>query len=92
MTDDLIRLAAGVGQHLLHALLGRKHDRQEVGPAVVVELALEVFFGVGLDETRRGTLELSLARVLCHIYPFSAVVRPAMTSCMTGLPVIGSLP
>ena len=36
------------------ALLGRQHDRQLVGPAVVEELALEVFFGVGLDETRRA--------------------------------------
>ena len=75
------------------ALLGRQHDRQEVGPAVLVELALEVFFGIGLDETRRGTLELGLTRVLGHVsYAFSAVVSPAMISCMTGLPVIGSLP
>ena len=64
VADDLVRLAAGVGQHLLHALLGRQHDREIVGPAVLVELALEVFFGVGLDQARRGTLELRLTRVL----------------------------
>ena len=55
--DDLVRLAAGARQHLGDALLGRQHDRQLVGPVVVEELALQIVFGVGLDQPRRGALE-----------------------------------
>ena len=68
------------------ALLGRQHDRQPVSPVVLEELPLQAFFGVGLEETRRGALECG------HAQPFSTVVRPAITSCITGTPVTGSLP
>ena len=84
--DDLVRLAASVREHRAHALLRRRDDRQPVGPVVVEKELLQALFGVRLDEPRRRALECG------HAQPFSTVVRPAITSCITGTPVTGSLP
>ena len=44
---DLVARAARAGQHRLDALLGREDDRQEVGPALLDEQALEALLGIG---------------------------------------------
>ena len=59
---DLVGLAAGVGQHGRHALFGRQHDGEPVGPAVVEEQPLEVLRGVGFDEPWRRAVETRSAR------------------------------
>jgi hypothetical protein len=44
----------GALEHRLDAFFGRQHDRQEIRPAITQEHLLEVFFGVGLQQPRRG--------------------------------------
>ena len=42
--------------------------------------------------TSRGVVRSNVVAPTDIVYPFSAVTRPAMISCITGRPVIGSLP
>ncbi len=84
LADDLVGFAAGMRQHGRDALLRRQDDGKPVGPVVLEELALQIVFGIRLDQARRGALERGHAS--------SMLVSPATTSCITGRPVMGSLP
>ena len=72
-----------------HPLLGRQHDRQEVGPAVLAE---EVAAGLSsvsaLEESGIDRSKLDTPRSSAE----SRRVSGSITSCMNGVPLIGSSP
>ena len=52
--DQLVARTAGAGEHELHPFGRGKNDRQPVGPAPLVEQALEVVLGVGREQLLTG--------------------------------------
>ena len=56
-SHDLVGWMARAFEHRLDARLGRERDRQEIGPAVLLEQPVQALFGVWLEQPRRRALE-----------------------------------
>ena len=74
--DDLVRLARGALQHAQDALVGRRHDRQPVGPAPAERL-LDRVVPAGIGDLARLHRHLAVARLQQLMHAGFDTFRPA---------------
>ncbi len=61
MPGNFVRFVARMGEHIGYALFGRQDDRQLIGPITLEKQALQVLIGIGVDDSRCGTLKCRLS-------------------------------